>query len=118
MGTPASSLHDDQKRADRAAVARAFEDPAVVELLEKMASSCKDRRGKGDKRCMNPMMQAMFLIRPYSCLIRKQYQLEIEVLPNRPVSRTMILIKPHLVMEGDLTLATHMAVYRFKILFV
>jgi hypothetical protein len=34
-----------------------------------------------------------------------EYQLEIKVLPNPPVSRTMRLIQPYL--EGDLVLATH-----------
>jgi hypothetical protein len=40
-------LYDDRKQADRAAVVQAFADPVVVELMEKMAQSCKERRRKG-----------------------------------------------------------------------
>lgn len=47
MTISASSLYDEQKQVDRVAMLQAFADQATVELLQKMADSCKERRRKG-----------------------------------------------------------------------
>ncbi|PVH90501.1 hypothetical protein DM02DRAFT_437153 [Periconia macrospinosa] len=82
--TTDSSLYDDRKQADRAAVMQALTDPTVAKLMERAARACKVKRdnngtnGYASHVCLqegftNPNTVAM-----------AECRLEIEGLPNNP----------------------------------